>query len=130
MVIIMDHMRTSPTCFPRDAPPCHRLGTTPPIADMCLADVIRDWCTITVNFNTTANIRHIEVLLRVTQPIRIDDLHRCGIAAAPTPQSIWPVLQHRQRITIKQLVPKTRAQHLRHGLFALNIAITSRIISP
>ncbi|AID89899.1 hypothetical protein KONIH1_12710 [Klebsiella oxytoca KONIH1] len=130
MVEIMDDMRTPPGGFTGYTSPCHSFGTAPPVADMRLTDVISNRRAVRINLHATANIRHIEILLWVTESVRINDLNCGGIPSPAPPQPVRPVLEDHQRIPVNQLVAKGQAQHLRHSQLAFNIAVPPRVICP
>jgi hypothetical protein len=44
---------------------------------MRFTNVISNWRAVFINFDTAANIWHVEILLRVAKPVGIDDLY-CG----------------------------------------------------
>jgi hypothetical protein len=46
---------------------------------MRFTNVISNWRAVFINFNAAANIWHVEILLRVTEPVGIDDLYRGGV---------------------------------------------------
>jgi hypothetical protein len=41
---------------------------------------------ISINLHATTNIRHVEILLWVTESVRIDDLYRRGVLSASGPK--------------------------------------------
>ncbi|MNL22489.1 hypothetical protein D3C87_1438390 [compost metagenome] len=97
---------------------------------MRLTDVVRHRRAVVVNLHPAAHITQVHHLLRVTQPVRVDDLHGGGVASLAVPQPVGPVLQVRQRIAVNQLVPERQAKHLRHRQLTLHIAPVPRIHRP
>ena len=82
---------------------------------MCFTYVISHRCAVSINFNAAADIRHIKILLRVTESVGINNLHRRGITPLTWSKAIGAILEHHQGIAINQLVAKGQTQHLWNG---------------
>lgn len=108
MVKIMDYHQTAPAGFTRDTLPYHCFRGTPPVPHVCLPDVVIHWRAVIVDFKATAHVFEIHHLMRVTQPVRVDNLQGgrklCFIVSEP----IREVLQIPQRVTVHQLVPESQ----------------------
>ena len=97
---------------------------------MGFTDVIGDRGTVAVNLHPAAYIRHIKILLRVTQAVGINNLNCRRITGLTVTKPVRTVLQNRQRVTVQQLVTESQPQHLRYGLFTFNITVPALVICP
>ena len=102
-------MRAAPVSFTRDALPRHGFSPAPPVTDMGLPDVVSNRRTVRINFNATTDIWHIEILLRVTEAVRIDNLYRGGVTASSGTKPVSSVLENGQSIPVNKLVTKSQA---------------------
>jgi hypothetical protein len=60
--------------------------------------VVSNWRTVSINFNAAADIWHVEILLRVAEAVRIDNLYCGGVTPFRAKLSVrtgeWPEHHH------------------------------------
>ena len=130
MIKVMHHHRPSPRRFTRHAFPVHRVTAAPPVPHVCGPDVIGYRHPVRVNFHTATNMRHIESIIRIAQPVRVNNLHHRGVTPATGRNSVRSPVDDRQRIAVNHLVTECQPEKLRQGLSAFKVAVTPGITGP
>ncbi len=127
-VEVVNHNRPSPGGLARHAVPDHALGRLVPVGRVGPADVVGDRRAETVNLDPTAQVHSVHLLIRVRQPIGINDLQGGGVARAILADELRQIEQHPQPLAVDHLVGQREMEHLHHRLRARGIAVARRIV--
>src|SRR6202041_2220699 len=75
-----------------------------------LANVVGDGDAINVDFDAAAQVARVDPVIRVGQPIRVDDFHAGGIARGPEADALGKPVIYAKPLAIDQLVAKGEAE--------------------